>query len=67
MTVAVVARKGPRGLQYLAELAPVVRWSRAEQLATRFPDVRSATRAALTLAAPERAFALPTGSAPSLY
>ena len=50
MTVAIVARKSPRGLQYLAEVAPATRWSTVEQLATRFADVRSATRAALTLA-----------------
>ena len=66
MTVAVVARKNPRGLQYLTELAPVAKWSRARQLAARFPDVRSATRAAMTLAAPDRAFALPTGGVLSL-
>jgi class 3 adenylate cyclase len=60
MTVAIVARKSPRGLQYLAEVAPATRWSTVEQLATRFADVRSATRAALTLAPSNRAFALPT-------
>jgi len=60
MTVAVVARKSPRGLQYLTEVAPAIRWSQVGELAARFPDVRSATRAALSLAAGNRAFALPT-------
>ena len=66
MTVAVVARKSTLGLQYLTEVAPVVRWSKAEQRATRFPDVRSATKAALTLAGLYRAFAVPTGGLPGL-
>jgi hypothetical protein len=65
MTIAVVARESARGLQYLIEGAPSIRWSGVEALAARFPDVRSATRAALTLAASSRAFALPTARQPS--
>ena len=60
MTLAVVAKKSPHGLQFLTSPAPAIAWSRAAHLATRFPDVRSATRAALTLKAHECAFALPT-------
>jgi hypothetical protein len=60
MTVAVVAMKSSRGLQFLTEGAPEIRWTRAGHLATRFPDVRSATATALKVAAQYRAFALPT-------
>jgi|HubBroStandDraft_6_1064221.scaffolds.fasta_scaffold1559302_1 hypothetical protein len=61
MTAAVVAKKSPRGLQFLTtQGAPEIRWSRASHLATRFPDVRSATATALKVAAHYRAFALPT-------
>jgi hypothetical protein len=62
MTTAVVAKAGPRGLQFLTQLAPTVGWSATERQATRFADVRSATRTALRLTARHRAFALPTGA-----
>ena len=62
MTIAVVARKGPRGLQFLTEIAPHIGWSNVERNATRFADVRTATRAAMTLSARHRAFALPQAS-----
>jgi hypothetical protein len=60
MTVAVVAKKSPYGLHYLAGATPYPRWSMVEQQATRYPDVHSATRAALTISSRHRAFALPT-------
>lgn len=60
MTLAVIARKGPHGLQFLTRRASSIAWSTAARLATRFPDVRSATRTALMLKAHECAFALPT-------
>jgi len=60
MTLAVIAKRSPRGLQFLTRPAPSVAWSSAAHLARRFPDVRSATRAALTLKPRECAFALPT-------
>ena len=59
MTVAVIAREGPRGLQFLIDLDPLVGWTAAERQARRFADFRTANRAALTLAARHRAFALP--------
>jgi hypothetical protein len=65
MTVAIVARTSPWGLQYVAEVAPI-RWSGVEQLATRFPDVRSATRGAVSLTVWSRAFATHRRAAPPL-
>ncbi len=64
MTMAVVAKAGPNGLQYLADhLDPLVGWTAAERQARRFVDLHEATRAALTLSARHRAFALPEAGA----
>jgi class 3 adenylate cyclase len=60
MAFAVVAKRGPRGLQFLTPRGSASAWSSAGHLAVRFADVRAATRTALALPARDCAFALPT-------
>jgi hypothetical protein len=57
--IAVVARAGTSGLQYLTGAGSSVEWSAVARKAARYPDVRAATRAAMSLSSAYRAFALP--------
>ncbi len=59
MTIAVVARNGPGGLLYLGGTKAEAKWLPSTYFASHYPDVRSATRAALKLPSKYRAFALP--------
>jgi hypothetical protein len=56
---AVVARSSSDGLQYLAVATGKPEWVSSTFVASRFQNVRTATRAALRLPARLRAFALP--------
>jgi hypothetical protein len=59
-SVAVVARTGFNGLEYLAEYGDRVKWAVSEAEAAHFENVREATRAAMRLPSSLRAYALPS-------
>ena len=59
---AVVARTKLGGLEYLTDSALDV-WTEVSDLATRFNNIREATRAAMRLPSRFRAFALPVHAA----
>lgn len=59
MTVAVVAKRGPSGLQYLVDRGDGPTWLPTEFFASHFPDMKAATRAASRLPSKHRAFAMP--------
>jgi hypothetical protein len=58
-SMALVARTGVNGLEYLCTPRGQVTWSASSNGAVRFPTVREATRAALRLPGRLRAYALP--------
>ena len=62
-SAAVVARTAPTGLEYLVRTIAPFEWATNAKAATRFQNLREATREATRLPSTLRAFALPAAGA----